>query len=143
MIDELATRMDYVESVEILFPDAQYAEFLNIRNWPRTFKQYIEERKQELLAKKARIGQLQQECEQVGGRRLVGGGGCPCELPCWRQAARAQLAEPARPSLLLPSPQPHDRSCKPRAPSARRRCRGRRRRRRPTRASSLRRCRQR
>lgn len=45
MIDELAKRMDYIESVEILFPHEQFAEFLNIRNWPRTFKQYIEERK--------------------------------------------------------------------------------------------------
>ena len=45
MIDELAKRMDYIEGVKILFPDIQYSEFLNIRNWPRTFKQYIEERK--------------------------------------------------------------------------------------------------
>jgi hypothetical protein len=55
MIDVLAKRMDYIESVKILFPDVQYAEFLNIRNWPRTFKQYIEERKQQLLSKKEEL----------------------------------------------------------------------------------------
>lgn len=38
MIDKLADRMDLIEGVKILFPDAQYAEFLGIRNWPRTFK---------------------------------------------------------------------------------------------------------
>jgi hypothetical protein len=41
-IDLLAKRMDYIESVKILFPSDQYDEFLNIRNWPKTFKQYIE-----------------------------------------------------------------------------------------------------
>jgi hypothetical protein len=46
MIDELAVRMQYIEGVEILFPNEQYARFLNIRNWPRTFKNYIEERRQ-------------------------------------------------------------------------------------------------
>ena len=35
-----------------MFPDEQYFEFLEIRNWPRTFKQYIIERRQELLAQK-------------------------------------------------------------------------------------------
>jgi len=52
MIDKLSERMDLIEGVKILFPDAQYAEFLGIRNWPRTFKQYIEEKKEDLLAKK-------------------------------------------------------------------------------------------
>jgi len=52
MIDDLAKRMDYIDGVEIRFPDAQYSEFLTIRNWPRTFKQYIEERRQALLAQK-------------------------------------------------------------------------------------------
>jgi hypothetical protein len=50
-IDELVVRMEYIESVCIMFPDEQYAEFLTIRNWPRTFMQYIEERKAELAAK--------------------------------------------------------------------------------------------
>ena len=52
MIDKLAERMDLIEGVQILFPNQQYADFLGIRNWPRTFKQYIEEKKEELLAKK-------------------------------------------------------------------------------------------
>lgn len=49
MIYDLSLRMDYIESVKIRFPDKQYAEFLQIRNWPNTFRQYIEERKEELL----------------------------------------------------------------------------------------------
>ena len=58
--------MDYIEGVKILFPDVQYAEFLNIRNWPRTFKQYIEERRQELLAKKDDLyKEMSKEIEEV------------------------------------------------------------------------------
>ena len=49
MILDLVKRMEYIESVKIRFPDAQYAEFLNIRNWPKTFKLYIDDRKKELL----------------------------------------------------------------------------------------------
>ena len=50
MILDIVKRMEYIESVKIRFPDAQYAEFLNIRNWPKTFKIYIDDRKKELLA---------------------------------------------------------------------------------------------
>jgi hypothetical protein len=49
MILELVKRMEYIETVKIRFPDAQYSEFLNIRNWPKTFKLYIDDRKKELL----------------------------------------------------------------------------------------------
>ena len=52
MIDELARRMTYIESVEIIFPGTQYFDFLHIRNWPRTFRAYIENRKVDLLSKK-------------------------------------------------------------------------------------------
>lgn len=55
LIDELAKRMDYIEGVKILFPDEQYSGFLTMRNWPRTFKQYIDERKQQLLAKREEL----------------------------------------------------------------------------------------
>jgi len=66
MIGELATRMGYIESVCIMFPDEQYAEFLGIRNWPRTFMQYIEERKAELLAQKDDLyKEMRREIEEV------------------------------------------------------------------------------
>jgi hypothetical protein len=52
MISELAKRMEYINSVETAFPGDQYYEFLHIRNWPFTFKRYIEQRKEELLSKK-------------------------------------------------------------------------------------------
>ena len=66
MIDDLAKRMDYIDGVEIRFPDAQYSEFLEIRNWPRTFKQYIEARKQALLAQKEELHkEMSKEIEEV------------------------------------------------------------------------------
>jgi hypothetical protein len=66
MIDELAKRMDYIEGVEIRFPDEQYSDFLTTRNWPRTFKQYIEERKQALLAQKDELHkEMKKEIDEV------------------------------------------------------------------------------
>mmetsp|Transcript_42575 Transcript_42575/g.65310 ORF Transcript_42575/g.65310 Transcript_42575/m.65310 type:complete len:203 (+) Transcript_42575:1608-2216(+) len=66
MIDELAKRMDYVEGVKLLFPNEQYFEFLEIRNWPRTFKQYIEDRRKELLAQKDDLyKEMSKEIEEV------------------------------------------------------------------------------
>lgn len=66
LIDELAKRMDYIEGVKILFPDEQYSGFLTMRNWPRTFKQYIEERRQQLLAKREELYQeMSEEIEEV------------------------------------------------------------------------------
>ena len=61
MIHELSGRMDYIESVKIRFPDRQYAEFLQIRNWPNTFRQYIEERKAELLEQRKELQKKMQE----------------------------------------------------------------------------------
>ena len=66
MIDDISKRMDYIEAVEILFPGAQYAEFLDIRNWPRTFKQYILDRQKQLLAKKDDLyKEMQKEIEET------------------------------------------------------------------------------
>jgi hypothetical protein len=66
LIDELAKRMDYIEGVKILFPAEQYDEFLTMRNWPRTFKQYIEERREELLAKREDLAkEMSKEIEEV------------------------------------------------------------------------------
>jgi hypothetical protein len=45
MIIDLVKRMDYIDTVIIKFPDAQYSEFLDIRNWPKTFKLYIDDKK--------------------------------------------------------------------------------------------------
>jgi hypothetical protein len=66
MILDLVKRMDYIESVKIKFPDAQYAEFLNIRNWPKTFKLYIDDRKKELLDQKEDLyKEMSKEIEDV------------------------------------------------------------------------------
>ena len=66
MIDKLSDRMELIEGVQILFPNEQYSEFLNIRNWPRTFKQYIEEKKEDLLKKKDDLyQQMSKEIEAV------------------------------------------------------------------------------
>ena len=52
MIDEMVRKMEYIERVEIKVPDEQYVEYLHMRNWPRTFRHYIDVRKEELLSKK-------------------------------------------------------------------------------------------
>jgi hypothetical protein len=71
MIYELSQRMDYIESVKIRFPDKQYAEFLHIRNWPNTFRQYIEERKDELLKQREELkSKMQEQIQQVKERIL-------------------------------------------------------------------------
>ena len=44
--------MDYMEEVKIIFDDTHYFDFLIMRNWPRTFRQFIDDRRAELLAKK-------------------------------------------------------------------------------------------
>ena len=50
MIDDLSKRMGYIESVQIMFEHTQYSDFLEIRNWPKTFMAFIEERREQLLA---------------------------------------------------------------------------------------------
>jgi len=37
--------MLFIDSVQIMFEDADYSEFLQIRNWPRSFNQWIQVRK--------------------------------------------------------------------------------------------------
>ena len=66
MILDLVKRMEYIETVKIRFPDAQYSEFLNIRNWPKTFKLYIDDRKKELLDQKEDLyKEMSKEIEDV------------------------------------------------------------------------------
>jgi hypothetical protein len=58
--------MAYIEGVKILFPADQYEEFLEMRNWPRTFKQYIDKRRGELLAKRDSLyKEMSEEIEKV------------------------------------------------------------------------------
>lgn len=69
MIDELTRRMSYIESVEIIFPGTQYFDFLHIRNWPRTFRAYIENRKVDLLSKKDSLYQeMSVEIAEIFGK---------------------------------------------------------------------------
>ena len=69
MIDELARRMTYIESVEIIFLGTQYFDFLHIRNWPRTFRAYIENRKVDLLSKKDSLYQeMSVEIAEIFGK---------------------------------------------------------------------------
>lgn len=66
MIKDLKLRMDYLEEVNIIFADNHYFEFLEMRNWPRTFQAYIKERKTELLAKKEDLyNQMNEEINEV------------------------------------------------------------------------------
>ena len=52
LIDQLARRMEYIENVQVIFPDEQFVDYLKIRMWPKSFKKYIEVRKAELLSQK-------------------------------------------------------------------------------------------
>ena len=38
--------MLFIDSVQIMFEDDQYMDFLNIRNWPRSFNTWILVRKE-------------------------------------------------------------------------------------------------
>lgn len=51
-IDKLAEQMNFVYTLKVMFADKEFQEFLNIRNWPRTFNKWIQIRKEELLAQK-------------------------------------------------------------------------------------------
>lgn len=69
MISELAKRMEYLDGIEIIFPGDDYFDFLHIRNWPYTFKTYIEERKSDLLSKKDGLYQeMSNEIGQIFGQ---------------------------------------------------------------------------
>ena len=49
-----------------MFDDDDYLEFLNIRNWPRSFNKWILVRKQELLdQKKKLIQEMEEETNEV------------------------------------------------------------------------------
>ena len=66
MIADLAARMEYIESVKVMFPDHQYQEFLHMRNWPRAFKSYIEVRREELLSQKDSLYQkMSREIDEI------------------------------------------------------------------------------
>ena len=59
-------KMVFIDSVQIMFDDDDYHEFLNIRNWPRSFNKWIMVRKQELLdQKKKLIQEMEEETNEV------------------------------------------------------------------------------
>ena len=45
-IDNMQKNMLFIDSVQVMFDDDYYHEFLNIRNWPRSFNQWIQVRKE-------------------------------------------------------------------------------------------------
>jgi len=58
--------MEYIESVQVIFPDEQYIEYLNIRMWPKSFKKYIEVRKAELLSQKDELyKEMNRETDEI------------------------------------------------------------------------------
>ena len=66
LIGGLAGKMRFVESVNIMFDPEHYEAFLAMRNWPRTFMEYIEQRKSELLDQKEDLYTLmRREIEEV------------------------------------------------------------------------------
>jgi hypothetical protein len=66
MIDDIAKRMQSLDKMQIIFPEVQFLEYLNLRNWPSTFKKYIEVRKSELQVKKEDLfHQMRNEIEEI------------------------------------------------------------------------------
>ena len=54
-IDIMAKQMRFINTLKIAFNDEDYSEFLNIRNWPRSFDKFINDRKLELQSQKANL----------------------------------------------------------------------------------------
>lgn len=54
-INGMKNKMDDVEDLEICFEDSAYMEYLHARNWPRTFRVYINHKKAELMSKKENL----------------------------------------------------------------------------------------
>ena len=47
-INIMAKQMKFIDSLKVAFNDKDYADFLDIRNWPRSFDKFILNRKAEL-----------------------------------------------------------------------------------------------
>jgi len=41
--------MDYVESLKIMLDGDTYQDYLRIRNWPRWFKKFLDDKKEDLI----------------------------------------------------------------------------------------------
>ena len=54
-INIMAKQMKFIDSLKVAFNDQDYAEFLNIRNWPRSFDKFILNRKEELQSQKDKL----------------------------------------------------------------------------------------
>jgi hypothetical protein len=48
-IDVMNEQIGFIDSIKIYFPVEMRIEFLHMRNWPRTFDQWILNRKNKLL----------------------------------------------------------------------------------------------
>ena len=58
--------MTYIDSVKVMFEDKDFQEFLEIRNWPRSFNKWIQIRKQQLIEQKEKlITEMRQETNMV------------------------------------------------------------------------------
>ena len=65
-IDKMAEQMNFIFTLSVKFQDSEFEEFLNIRNWPRTFNKWIQIRKEELLAQKQKlIEEMEDQLEEV------------------------------------------------------------------------------
>ena len=70
-IDNMQKGMVFIDSVKVMFDDDQYLDFLNIRNWPRSFNQWIQLRKEQLLDQKRKlIEEMKEETNNVFRKML-------------------------------------------------------------------------
>ena len=65
-IDGMAVQMRYIDSLKVALDDEDYAAFLTIRNWPRSFEKFIQQRKAELQSQKDKlIAEMKEETNMV------------------------------------------------------------------------------
>ena len=65
-IDKMADQMNFIFDLKIQFEGKDFQEFLNIRNWPRTFNKWIQIRKEELMAQKQKlIEEMNEQLDEV------------------------------------------------------------------------------
>ena len=49
IIDTLKPHMEYIESLKIMLDGETYQDYLRIRNWPRWFKKFLDDKKEDLV----------------------------------------------------------------------------------------------
>jgi hypothetical protein len=55
IIDTLKPHMEYIESLKIMLDGDTYQDYLRIRNWPRWFKKFLDDKKDDLIQQRIEL----------------------------------------------------------------------------------------